>query len=277
MVGDIPWITEKSTIVKLLKEIKSESISTPSINRFLVGLLKNFQDDEEMLQLVTGTMAVLCGRIAQGNIMAHFSFKNFSVSLMEGTFDQSDLGFQTWHSSVYLSELMDSGMINIHSKAVLEIGSGTGLAGFSAARIASKSVMLTDYHPNVLHSLKENAKLNDISNIIVAELDWTRLETGNFQGMDPLLDSTQWDVVLAADCIYTLEHSRLVPLVVAKYLSGTDFHVVLPMRFQFRNEIAEFELNMQNEWNVVHTTSVEKDDLVYKYYRYQRKPSNHGL
>ena len=221
-------LQDEESVAKMLHQIQTENINTPQINQLLLHILKKYSHNESILELVSNTMSCLCGRIAQGSITQEFRFSSFTIALKEGTFDTSDLGFQTWYSSIYMAELIDEGqLIPVVGKNVLEIGSGTGLAGMTSAKKGASITMLTDYHPQVLKTLQENLSLNRLENAFVKELDWTRIDSQNFNDLDPMVESTRWDTILAADCIYTREHSRLVPLIVDKYLGGNVFHVVL--------------------------------------------------
>ena len=104
--------------------------------------------------------------------------------------NETNTGFVMWPSAVMLSHhltqnpdivLGSSGADADGSElegSVMEIGSGCGLAGLTAATLLENSgspdkVIFTDYNPSVLENLKKNVKLNDFEvEHKVLGLDW---------------------------------------------------------------------------------------------------------
>lgn len=79
---------------------------------------------------------------------------------------------------------------------LLELGSGCGLTGISLVPLV-KLVALTD-QANVLPHLWKNVKRNlgkDYMNVIVTDLLWG-------EEIDKEILKTQWDFVIASDCVY---------------------------------------------------------------------------
>eukprot|EP00118_Oscarella_pearsei_P001823 m.8603 g.8603 ORF g.8603 m.8603 type:complete len:235 (+) comp20726_c0_seq4:77-781(+) len=103
-----------------------------------------------------------------------------------------------WNASVMMSEWLESGVIDLKGKRVLELGSGTGLAGMVASALGGH-VTLTD-RALALDLLQMNVDLNRdhlTDPITVSELDWTS-DLSQFAGDH----GDQWDVILGADLIY---------------------------------------------------------------------------
>ena len=99
--------------------------------------------------------------------------------------------------------------ISLERKSVLELGSGTGLAGLSAAVCGARQVFLTDLH-DALPLLKKNLMANSFvlwgCEVKVEPLPW------GVDGDDCLdkLPVHNVDVVLCADLVYRKEHTALL-------------------------------------------------------------------
>lgn len=133
------------------------------------------------------------------------------------------------HSSG-MSSAMDEGYLR-----VLELGSGTGLVGLTAAAVLLRlhrkaQVELTDFEGAVLNNLEHNLALNAVelndARIFVKRLDW----------YDDLMDGNTeelFDVILAADVIYEPAHVAGVLSTVSHFLrldAAACLHLVLPLR-----------------------------------------------
>jgi hypothetical protein len=91
---------------------------------------------------------------------------------------------------------------------------------------------------------------------------------------DPALTMADWKTIIAADCVFDLMHSRLVPKVAKEYLSNDKdarFHVVLPHRLQFKKEVDTFEDNMLVEgWILEKENVIKQHAHTSKYYIYRK-------
>ena len=81
----------------------------------------------------------------------------------------------------------------VKGKRVVEIGAGTGLVGFAAARLGAKTVTITDL-PTELPLLRTNAELNDAKDVKIEQCSW-----GDRDDLERL---GKFDVVLVSDCLY---------------------------------------------------------------------------
>ena len=78
-------------------------------------------------------------------------------------------------------------------RRVMELGAGTGAAGICCAKLGAENVALTDL-PEILELSKKNAALNDVHNVSVFSLDWSK----------PWLIPEEWkdpDVILVSECV----------------------------------------------------------------------------
>jgi predicted nicotinamide N-methyase len=112
---------------------------------------------------------------------------------------------------------------------VLELGCGLGLPSLVAARRGA-SVLATDGEPDAVVFAAHNLALNDLEGE-VAQVDW--------RDSGALADGGPWDLVLAADVLYTRQNVeallRLLPRVVGR---GGEALVADPKRAGGRDFLA---------------------------------------
>jgi predicted nicotinamide N-methyase len=107
----------------------------------------------------------------------------------------------------YWAELWPSGVAlarrvagrSLRGARVLELGCGLGLPSLAAA-LAGGRVLATDWSPQAIELLEENAERNGAV-LETALVDWAR--------PDAIVERAPWDLVLAADVLY---ERRNVPL-----------------------------------------------------------------
>lgn len=191
--------------------------------------------------------------------------EDFTLTLHEPALTSDNLGMKTWASSYLLSrrlytlfesapELVPSTSPSVsRNKAgqtlrALELGSGTGLVGlsFAALRGASASIHLTDL-PAIVPNLSYNVNLNDEllaktdATVTTGVLDWS-------EAPRPLPTSDEcYNIILAADPLYSPEHPRWLVQTVEHWLSNDlDARVVveMPLRDAYRPQIHEFRQRM---------------------------------
>lgn len=134
-------------------------------------------------------------------------------------------GSVMWDSGVvlgkFLEHAMESGMIDLQGKKVVELGSGCGLVGCIAALLGAH-VTLTDM-PDRLRLLKKNVNENLYGNVrgsaVVTELTW---------GDDPdaKLINPLPDYVLGSDVVYS-EGSVIDLMASLVELCGTQTTIIL--------------------------------------------------
>mmetsp|Transcript_33396 Transcript_33396/g.79182 ORF Transcript_33396/g.79182 Transcript_33396/m.79182 type:complete len:231 (-) Transcript_33396:231-923(-) len=112
-------------------------------------------------------------------------------------------GWSVWDGAVCLALYIEQAQSSLttllgEDGGILELGSGTGLAGIAAALALGRKAVLTDL-PQVLPSLERNVKLNGLPReaVSVQPLDWheARRQAGRLRG-------GPFRLVLAADCVW---------------------------------------------------------------------------
>lgn len=123
---------------------------------------------------------------------------------------------------------------------ILELGAGTGLSGLALSFLAPCAIDLTDL-PSIVPNLNTNITINasslaehqSLSTVLAFPLDWAKLPAF------PLSEAEKYELVLAADPLYSPEHPELVCGAVDAYLRrGKDARLVieLPLRESFETE-----------------------------------------
>ena len=151
---------------------------------------------------------------------------SLSITLHEPSLTGDNLGHKTWAASYllakrlpqlrhYIPPLSLSSPSNQSSPSsptlrVLELGAGTGLVGITFASLFDNVVVhLTDLPeivPNLCRNLEANAPLilAKRSRVDGYALDWANLPSS------PAADRFTFDIVLAADPLYSPEHPALL-------------------------------------------------------------------
>lgn len=172
--------------------------------------------------------------------------------LHEPALTADNLGLKTWASSYMLAKrlpILRSTLPRFSQDTqILELGSGTGLVGLTAASVFNARVVLTDL-PDIVPNLSKNV-LNNAEAIATsggsaeaAILDWT--DPGSFtlsSGHAP--EPHSFPLILAADSIYSSEHPKLLVQAVQQYLSRVQdarMIVELPLRDSYSVERADLK------------------------------------
>lgn len=267
--NDLEYIPEDG-----LEKLKKHGTS------WLVSVLSNpplsdDQSDEELTEKISKTLSSLCGKIAHGPSSTSFNFtKAGEIIIRETTYTEAEIGFQTWGAGIILAKIIDCGEININGAKVLEIGSGTGLAGLICGKLNAKITYMTDYRnfqlikdPVVLDNIRRNIETNELADRVkCVKLDWREcVSEPNLQHEGIL--TTDFDIIIAADVVFDYSHSKLVPKVAKLYCqNGAKFHVITPYRLKFAGEIQEFEKNMIEEgFFIENTRLIERDTIDFRY------------
>jgi predicted nicotinamide N-methyase len=107
---------------------------------------------------------------------------------------------ELWPSGVALARRVAARALK--GARVLELGCGLGLPSLAAA-LAGGRVLATDWSPQAIELLRDNAERND------AELE---LEIADWAHPEALIERAPWDLVLGADLLY--ERRNVAPLLV---------------------------------------------------------------
>ncbi|RAL67901.1 hypothetical protein DID88_008626 [Monilinia fructigena] len=112
---------------------------------------------------------------------------------------------------------------NIYNQGrVLELGSGTGLLGLTAAMLWNKPTVLTDL-PDIVPNLDVNLKRNGFDRTSESKakaeiLDWSDAEGSVVFSQDP---NNKFEIILVADPFYDSHHPPLLAGVIPKFLKNT--------------------------------------------------------
>jgi predicted nicotinamide N-methyase len=170
-----------------------------------------------------------------------------------------NLHFQTWGSARILAGQLHT--IPIHPDAftpeginILEMGAGTGLAGLAAALVWQTSLVLTDLAPFV-PGLARNIEVNtDLlkqrgASASSGALDWNEPSTLSIFRNDLgqieqvyTSDEDKAGVIIAADCLYSEDHPRMLTNAILAWLKpGPNSRVIIcyPLRIAYLDIIRE--------------------------------------
>lgn len=184
--------------------------------------------------------------------------KTVEIILHEPTLTDDNVGFKTWASAYLLSKRLPTLGLPafLGSAKALELGAGTGLVGLAVAAILKIPVLLTDL-PQIVPNLRRNVDANASTLggcVDVAVVDWRK-------GVGEVVDEElKYELVLAADPIYSPEHPALLVGMVKKWLKrmGQARVVVeIPLRDGFDGEREDFARRMEAAGLVVKMEGVE--------------------
>ncbi|KAI7897967.1 putative methyltransferase-domain-containing protein [Cokeromyces recurvatus] len=206
-------------------------------------------------------------------IVAHMSGRGeLLVYLHEPCYIGNDLGFKTWGAAPMMAKkLLQQNIIpNISECSVLELGTGTGMVGLVCDHLGAAEIHVTDYHPRVLENVAYNIKLNK-SRANVSRLDFIEVAKS--------VNSNEWqnikfDVVIASDLLYEMEHAEYLPIAVEKLMKN-DFYFMIPLRDTHWKEVNHFETKMESLGLICRKVEdyerEEEEGLVqFRYYEYTR-------
>ncbi|RDW90219.1 S-adenosylmethionine-dependent methyltransferase [Aspergillus mulundensis] len=239
--------------------VKSRAVDPTGLTRYLTSIIASplsWLDTDELREAIwdaaSARLSERSGRTAMPAMSRVFAIptssgEELTLTLHEPSLTADNLGMKTWVSSYLLSRRLHSvlestpQLVPSSSTAptpnpdrtlrALELGAGTGLVGlsFAALRGETARIHLTDL-PEIVPNLSHNAALNvelltrTAATVTTGVLDWSASpET-------PPAAEEQYDLILAADPLYSPEHPRLLADTIAVWLSrGLDARVVLEM------------------------------------------------
>ena len=171
---------------------------------------------------------------------------------------------------IFVRKLIQQSLIpDLPNRRILELGTGTGLVGLCCGKLGATNISLTDYHESVLTNVAINVKLNN-SCATVSKLDFIQVA----QNQDPTWEDRKFDVVIASDLLYEMEHAEYLPVAVEKLMEN-DFYFMIPLRPTHCAEVELFERRMHelglSKRQVSEIEQEEEEGIVrYRYYEYTR-------
>ncbi|KAL2809330.1 VPS28 protein-domain-containing protein [Aspergillus granulosus] len=248
---------------------KGRPVDPSGLTRYLTSIIASpltWLDTDELREAIWDSAAARLsersGRTAMPAMSRVFGIptswgEELTLTLHEPSLTSDNLGMKTWVSSYLLSQrlnsLLDSTPELVPPKSTnpvadrtlraLELGAGTGLVGLSFAALRGKSakIHLTDLPeivPNLAHNVALNVELltKTAATVTTGVLDWS-------VSPEPAPSSEeQYDVILAADPLYSPSHPQLLVDTIAVWLSrGLDARVVLemPLRDAYLPQVQE--------------------------------------
>ncbi|EPY52090.1 methyltransferase Rrg1 [Schizosaccharomyces cryophilus OY26] len=227
----------------------------PVLN-WLVGLvatnlewIENVDEKEELLVIICQMIAERSGRMAAPTKVRTFVMNNSKeIRILEPSLTYDTLGFKTWGSAPLLSAHLPEWETPNPSLRALELGSGTGLLGISAAHQLGWQMVCTDLPEiveNMRHNVTENEDLIHENNgsMECHVLDW--LNPPPDDDLPPWL-SQPFQRIIASDCVYETHFGKIAIALFLKYLAKDGIAITeYPLRETHLDEIAEFEEGMQ--------------------------------
>lgn len=123
----------------------------------------------------------------------------------KNTMQNFPLWSRIWEASSVLASHISGLPVN-HDKTFLEIGSGIGVVGISAAK-AGHTITLSEYNPDALNFARANAVNNRCDDIRIRKLNWN----------DPNLDE-RFDYIVGSEILYKDEDIQPLFTVFKRYL-----------------------------------------------------------
>ncbi|WEW54657.1 Protein-lysine N-methyltransferase rrg1 [Emydomyces testavorans] len=251
----------------------SQPIDPSGIAQYLTGIISSalsWVDCDELRETIWDAASTrLCersGRAAIPSITRVFNVPvtesvEVPITLREPSLTSDNLGMKTWVSSYLLarrlstlllppSKLFPSMFKGSQLFHVLELGAGTGLAGISFASLlgSAASVHLTDL-PDIAQNLAHNVSLNGElllktgASITTGVLDWS------VQGETATEGDERYDIILAADPLYSPEHPRWLTQTIQRWLSpdsGSRVILEMPLRDAYLSQVNELKKRLHN-------------------------------
>ncbi|WFD23184.1 hypothetical protein MEQU1_001872 [Malassezia equina] len=193
-----------------------------------------------------------------------------AVRIRDGTLTEDALGARTWGAAPYLARclLQQYKDATTRPTTILELGAGTGLVGLALAQGLSQHgtvhITLTDHHAAALDNLAHNVSINAVRDVEVRRLDWQTIYVARHQAQGSYCTTAQtlpmhneeraaaygsvpsdaqFDLLVAADCIYDPHHAAWIEAVAQQHLapsqgaSRPQLQLLMPVRSTHQAEL----------------------------------------
>jgi predicted nicotinamide N-methyase len=166
-------------------------------------------------------------------------------------FQTGDDGVHQWESGIVLARWCIGNEDRIRNARVLELGSGTGLAGICCEKYCrASSVTLTDYNAKVLENIERNKELN-LSQVRVVRLDWTQPSS--------YIDD-KFDIIIGSDLVYIgAPISQLADTIQHHLAPNGELTIIMPNK---RRATPEF-IEAMTQRGFMHAASELDDPFLY--------------
>ncbi|KMZ57413.1 putative methyltransferase family protein [Zostera marina] len=195
-------------------------------------------------------------------VLYHHYLKSINGTIFTRQIHSRGIAFQLWPAASTLVSIIENNpeLFQLPSKRtssplrILEVGSGTGLVGITAAAILGAHVTITDL-PSVLDNLQFNVDANRAiigvrgGEVVVKKLSWG-IEEDWMRGAN---DGSKFDLILGSDVIY---HQALIqPLVkTAKFFVKGNVPFVMAYMKRWKKRETQFLKSVSKflDFQVVH-------------------------
>ncbi|KAL8924349.1 MAG: hypothetical protein Q9208_004131 [Pyrenodesmia sp. 3 TL-2023] len=287
-VLDLPQLYKRPTAAELLATLKRlhlkpfcwddtevsehDRVEEEGLPSYLTSIIASslawITDDvvkEQIWEAASARLSERSGRSAIPSVSRTFvipatpATKAVSLTLHEPSLTDDNLGHKTWLASFLLAKRLPAlrpylPSLNKDSSQtsrprVIELGAGTGLVGLAVAALFDVDVHLTDL-PTIVPNLRSNVDTS-LSNaadsakgrISVGELDWSDLSCSEHKA------EIQYDLVVAADPLYSPQHPAWLVAAIELVLKKTDqaarVVIELPLREAYMPELEDFKTRME--------------------------------
>lgn len=163
------------------------------------------------------------------------ALESLSTTELQDKFGQlTGAGDIVWPAGLALTRMLAHCPSFVADKTVLELGSGLGAVGLTAAQAGAKSVVLTDYDADVLALAAAGAQQNGVDARVATErLDWSLASVRT-------PDGGPFDVVVGADILYDRDNAHNIARLLPQLLSAEDARCFIADQTQWPWR-AEFE------------------------------------
>jgi len=166
-----------------------------NIRRDRVGMLRMMDTDD--VDMVLQDLDVAAPAWTTLTTVGDLTFTE--ITFVRHTFGDDTTGCRIWEAGYALADIVSKPEA-VRGKTVLELGSGTGVGGLSAAAAGAASVLLTDGGETTLDLLKRNAVANGHNIADVAQLRW-----GDGGDIAEVATRGPFDIIMGSDLLYDPE------------------------------------------------------------------------
>lgn len=176
---------------------------------------------------------------------------------------------EVWDAALVLSHFLVNKSkkhnFSLKDKKILELGSGTGIAGIMCSMLGGKKVYLTDKHEN-LEILKKNVELNKSKGIIpsdcevvIAPLDWNKKE--EYTSNKYISKDDSFDLILCSDLIWNEKVFEDLKDVINYFTKNESVEVLLSYQYRQRSDVEFFnKMKEGNQWKLERVPDSWLDD-----------------
>lgn len=126
-------------------------------------------------------------------IILHYPYKLKLNIGYASTFPHNYEGLKLWDANIVLARYIVINSNKFKNMSVLELASGTGIAGIAVSKWTSaKKVAMSDTTDEVVLNIKNNCIRNKLENFISIKMSWNEYKNFN----------AKYDIILASDPFY---------------------------------------------------------------------------